>query len=354
DPPKTRSEPPSIVPEKSIAPYLEEEHTPREPDTLSSDSTDWLRVQLRCVNKRLDEVQKEVTKSKEEAGENSKHRSPFAPEIQDKSIPTSFRLPALESYDGSLDPTKHVTAFRAQMALYDSSLAKELEQNVLANGQPKPTTASLLSIAQRREESLAQFVNRFAIETRVIPNAHPSLVIQAFLMGIRPSKLFWSLVEKPPTIVPEMMQRANHFITAETPIAGKREEQKRPRTEQSRGPTSGPSRRRIEGSDFSRTRPPTTPLNSMRTEIFLQIRGKGLVAPPNRIKTRPEERDRGRYYRFHCEYDHDTEECQDLKNQIEDLIRQGHLDYYVQKRGDHPNRRSNRDRQSRLADLIER
>ncbi|RRT64455.1 hypothetical protein B296_00013167, partial [Ensete ventricosum] len=121
DPPKTRSEPPSIVPEKSIAPYLEEEHTPWEPDTLSLDSTDWLRVQLRCVNKRLDEVQKEVTKSKEEAGENSKHRSPFAPEIQDKLIPTSFRLPALESYDGSLDPTKHVTTFRAQMALYDSS-----------------------------------------------------------------------------------------------------------------------------------------------------------------------------------------------------------------------------------------
>ncbi|RRT74105.1 hypothetical protein B296_00032690 [Ensete ventricosum] len=37
--PKTQSETPSIVPEKSIAPHLGEEHTPREPDTLSSDST---------------------------------------------------------------------------------------------------------------------------------------------------------------------------------------------------------------------------------------------------------------------------------------------------------------------------
>ncbi|RZR74686.1 hypothetical protein BHM03_00041293 [Ensete ventricosum] len=112
---------PSIVPEKSTAPHLGEEHTPWEPDTLSSNSTNSFRVQLRCINKRLDEVQKEVTKSKEDAGENSKHKSPFAPEIQDKPIPTNFRLPTLESYDRSSDLTEHVAAFRAQMALYDSS-----------------------------------------------------------------------------------------------------------------------------------------------------------------------------------------------------------------------------------------
>ncbi|RWV89796.1 hypothetical protein GW17_00048040 [Ensete ventricosum] len=74
---------------------------------LSSDSTDSLRVQLRHVNKWLDEVQKEVTKSKEEASESFKRGSPFAPKIQDNPIPTSFRLPALESYDGSSDPSEH-------------------------------------------------------------------------------------------------------------------------------------------------------------------------------------------------------------------------------------------------------
>ncbi|RWW51648.1 hypothetical protein BHE74_00041981 [Ensete ventricosum] len=128
-------------------------------------------------------------------------------------------------------------------------------------------------------------------------------------MGMRPSKLFWSLVEKPSTTVPEMMQRTNYFIVVEALIVRKREEQKRPRVEQPRGPTSGPSRRRIEGPDFSRPQPPMTPLNSTWTEIFHQIRGKGLLAPQNNIKTRPEERDMGRYCRFHREYDHDTEEC---------------------------------------------
>ncbi|RZS21522.1 hypothetical protein BHM03_00054174, partial [Ensete ventricosum] len=51
-------------------------------DTLSTDSTDSLREQVRRVHQRLDEVQKEVFRSREEIGESSKGGSPFTPEIQ--------------------------------------------------------------------------------------------------------------------------------------------------------------------------------------------------------------------------------------------------------------------------------
>ncbi|RZS28393.1 hypothetical protein BHM03_00061981 [Ensete ventricosum] len=50
-------------------------------DTLSSNSVDSLREQVRQVYQRLDEVQKEVLKSKGEIGESSKGGSPFTPEI---------------------------------------------------------------------------------------------------------------------------------------------------------------------------------------------------------------------------------------------------------------------------------
>ncbi|RWW44804.1 hypothetical protein BHE74_00049407, partial [Ensete ventricosum] len=331
-------------------------------DNLSSDSPDSLREQVLQVHQLLDEVHKEVLKSKGEIGESSKGGSPFTPEIQDKPLPANFRLPALELYDGSCDPTEHIATFCAQMALYDTSdalmcrafpttlrgsartwycrlklasissfdlLAKEFELNFLASARPKPTTASLLGLAQGSDESLSQFVGRFTSQVQGIPDVHPSLAIQAFLMGLKPSRFFWSLIERPPTTVPEMLQRAHQYIAAETLVASKRDESKRPRAEQPRGHPSGLPKRREDRSGMLPSRPPLIPLNSTRTEIFFQIREKGLLKAQNPMKAHSERRDKRTYCRFHREYGHDTEECCDLQYQIEDLIRHGHLRRYV-------------------------
>ncbi|RRT80584.1 hypothetical protein B296_00004116 [Ensete ventricosum] len=90
-------------------------------DTLSSYIADSLREQVRRVHQRLDEVQKEVLKSRGKVGESSKVGSPFTPEIQAKLLPATFKLSTLEPYDGNGDPTEHIAAFRTQMALYDTS-----------------------------------------------------------------------------------------------------------------------------------------------------------------------------------------------------------------------------------------
>ncbi|RZS00501.1 hypothetical protein BHM03_00030207 [Ensete ventricosum] len=105
------------IPQLAQAPMHQHPHS----DVVSSDSTNSVREQLRQVNQRLDEVQRDFVRSKEEVGETTKDGSPFAPEILDKPIPSSFRLPTLEPYDGSTDLTEHIAAFRAQMALYDTS-----------------------------------------------------------------------------------------------------------------------------------------------------------------------------------------------------------------------------------------
>ncbi|RZR85613.1 hypothetical protein BHM03_00012631 [Ensete ventricosum] len=203
---------------------------PTEPDfdTLSTDTADSLREQVRRVHQRLDKVQKEVLKSREEVGESSKGGSPFTPEIQVKPLPATFRLPALEPYDGSGDPTEHIATFHAQVALYDTSealmcrafpttlrgsarawysrlkpasipsfdlLAREFEQNFFARAHPRPTTASLLGMAQGSDEPLSQFVGQFTSQVQGILDLHPSLVIQAFLTGLRPSMFFWSLIK---------------------------------------------------------------------------------------------------------------------------------------------------------------
>ncbi|GAV69837.1 LOW QUALITY PROTEIN: hypothetical protein CFOL_v3_13338, partial [Cephalotus follicularis] len=50
---------------------------------------------------------------------------------------------------------------------------------------------------------------------------------------------------------------------------------------------------------------------------------------PEKIRSPVEKRDVEKYYRYHRDHGQDTKECRKLKNQIEDLIRKGHLRKYV-------------------------
>ncbi|RRT33261.1 hypothetical protein B296_00057015 [Ensete ventricosum] len=214
-------------------------------DTLSTDFTDSLREQVRRVHQRLDEVQKEVLISREEIGESSKGGSPFTPEIQSKPLSATFRLPALKPYDGSGDPMEHIATFHAQMTLYDTLEAlmcrafpttlrgsartwyaclkpasipsfdvfvREFELNFLASACPRPTTASLLGMAHGSDEPLSQFIGRFTSQVQGIPDLHPSLAIQAFLTRLMSSRFFWSLIERPPMTLPEMLQWAHQYM----------------------------------------------------------------------------------------------------------------------------------------------
>ncbi|RWW36471.1 hypothetical protein BHE74_00058504 [Ensete ventricosum] len=118
---EARTASPTAAPARSQSRSCDPIQTNPDFNTLSSDTANSLREQVGQVHQRLDEVQKEILKSKGEIGESSKSASSFTPEIQGKPLSTTFRLPTLELYDGSGDPTEHIVVFRAQMALYDTS-----------------------------------------------------------------------------------------------------------------------------------------------------------------------------------------------------------------------------------------
>ncbi|RRT48326.1 hypothetical protein B296_00034903 [Ensete ventricosum] len=208
------------------------------------------------------------------------------------------------------------------------NFVKEFELNFIASSCPRPIAASLLGHTQESNEPLAQFVSRFSTEIRRMPDTHPTLAIQAFLMGLRPSRFLWLLIERPPSIVPEMLQWASQYVVAESLVAGKREDHKKPRGDKPQGQPSGTPRRR-DMPELPAPRPLPVPLNSTRSEVFLQIRDKGLLKTPNPISAKIGGHDKRRYRRFHRDYGHDNEECNDLRNQMEDLIRQGHLHRFI-------------------------
>lgn len=53
------------------------------------------------------------------------------------------------------------------------------------------------------------------------------------------------------------------------------------------------------------------------------------------MRSNLERRNKGKYCRFHKDHRHDTDECHDLKNQIENLIQQGKLKRFVERSDQH-------------------
>ncbi|KAJ8514059.1 hypothetical protein OPV22_004493 [Ensete ventricosum] len=148
---------------------------------------------------------------------------------------------------------------------------------------------NFLGMAQGSDEPLSQFVGRFTSQVQGIPDLHPSLAIQAFLTGLRPSRFFWSLIERPPTTLPEMLQRAHQYMAAETLIAGKRDETKRPRGEQSRGHPTPPPKRREDRSGLlpARPRPPPDSPQFNPNSDLLPNTGKEALEGPKSDEVTP-------------------------------------------------------------------
>ena len=57
----------------------------------------------------------------------------------------------------------------------------------------------------------------------------------------------------------------------------------------------------------------------------MQINDDSSLKWPEKMKGDPNKRNKNKYCRFHRDHGHDTNECYDLKQQIENLIKQGKL-----------------------------
>lgn len=63
----------------------------------------------------------------------------------------------------------------------------------------------------------------------------------------------------------------------------------------------------------------------------MQIKDDPSLKCSEKMKGDPNKRNKNKYCRFHRDHGHDTDECYDLKQQIENLIRQGKLRHFVRK-----------------------
>ena len=59
--------------------------------------------------------------------------------------------------------------------------------------------------------------------------------------------------------------------------------------------------------------------------MLMQIKDDPSLKWPEKMKGDPNKRNKNKYCCFHRDHGHDTDECYDLKQQIENLIRQGKI-----------------------------
>ena len=175
--------------------------------------------------------------------------------------------------------------------------------------------------------------------------ADDKVQLTTFKAGLRSKDLVASLAKNPPRTMAEMLLKAQKYMNAEDAVVvirdneklgdkgGKEDERRGKKRERPDRQVAKVNRRR---DDKSKRTVKFTPLVMPIDKILMQIKDEHYLKWPRPLHSSPHVRDKNKYCCFHKNHGHYTEDCRDLKEQIEELIRKGKLQKYV-KKGDYSN-----------------
>ena len=251
-------------------------------------------------------------------------------EIMCRAFPTTLK--GLARVWFSKIPPNSVSSFK--------ELNKLFVNNFIGRQRHKHSSSSLLTIEQGEDESLWSFITHFNREALSVDEVDDKLLLAAFHNGVNSDLFIHKLYEKKPQSMAELVHSAQNFMNAEDAIIAK----KRKRSERMEG---NPSRQSEQGPrpkkgrmeerkdrDNKKSGPSAlnqqyTPLNVPLKQVLMQIKDDPSLKWPEKMKGDPNKRNRSKYCRFHRDHGHDTDECFDLKQQVENLIRQGKLKSFL-------------------------
>ncbi|XP_058087481.1 uncharacterized protein LOC131234562 [Magnolia sinica] len=172
-----------------------------------------------------------------------------------------------------------------------------LTQFISGKKSRKPTT-HLFTLKQGNKESLKDFIARFNEEALLVDDYDDNMALSTMFSKLR-----------------EVIK------------------EKRPRNEEPQSSSKKPDdrashncrpTRRLESKFRS-----YTPLNTSPEHILLDIRDQKPLQWPICMKVDTDQRDKRKYCCFHRDHGHNTNNCVNLKDEIETLIRKSHLRRYI-------------------------
>ncbi|KAK3027620.1 hypothetical protein RJ639_042373 [Escallonia herrerae] len=312
-------------------------------------------------------------RSPERSRPRDESRYPLSKAIEKAKLPPNFRMPQCDLYDGTGDPGEHVYQFQTNMLLLQVSddvmcraflttlrkaahawfkslqprsiysfgqLSDLFQKHFVSSHSRRKNSTSLLNIVQEKNESLTCFLGRFNAATLEIDNLDESVKYTAFLRGLRPtSKFAFSVNKSPPGNMKALLEKANKYIQAEEYLEthrGRRGEWKEEQKKRSREltPPQGGKPTKHSKYDERRLKEPfawenLTPLNAKPTQILHEIKDNKALQWPDKLKSRPNKRNKDLWFHFHNDHGYTTDNCGSLKRAIEALIKRGQLRKFV-------------------------
>ncbi|KAK3041994.1 hypothetical protein RJ639_002302 [Escallonia herrerae] len=246
-----------------------------------------------------------------------------------RAFPTTLRK-AAHAWFKSLQP-RSIYSF--------GQLSDLFQKHFVSSRFRRKNSTSLLNIVQEKNEYLACFLERFNTATLEIDNLDESVKYIAFLRGLRPtSKFTFSVNKSPPGNMKALLKKANKYIQAEEYLEthrGRRGEGKEEQKKRSREitPSEGKSAKRSK-RDERRPKDPfaskkLTPLNAKPSQILHEIKDNKALQWPDKIKYRPNKRNKDLWCHFHNDHGHTNENWGSFKRAIEALIKRGQLRKFV-------------------------
>ncbi|KAJ0984219.1 hypothetical protein J5N97_002575 [Dioscorea zingiberensis] len=279
-------------------------------------------------------------------------RSPFIRAIWEAPFPEKYIPPNIRLYDGTSDPYDHVERYCSEMsvngtsevvlcrgfsktlsgiaydwfrslpegsiAYFDQLMDKFLRR--FANcRRHKRNPVMLLRCKQREGESLRDYLDRFNDETQGMSDLDSIMVVGAVSQSFIATNEFKAGRREQALQRAEEFRREEYKANERAPQRDADQTRYRPPRNDDRGPRDL-SRPRIRARYDN-----YTPLNTPRERIMMQIQDKKILKQPEPVKETSSAKKSSKYCIYHKVRGHTTENCIQLKDAIEDLVREGKL-----------------------------
>ena len=250
--------------------------------------------------------------------------------VRCRAFATTLKGPALAWFN--IIPPSSISSFRELSIAFVSHF-------IGARTYRKPSY-HLLTVKQGSQESLKSYVQRFNAESLKIDIPDEKFAITAFIagLGVQSKDLMFFISKNPQASMAEVLVKAEKYINCEEALISKKESsstrKEKSATDKQRGRSprrqsdqeKSPSKEREQspkrwGNLRDRLGPPQserrrryspqrfTPLTASVSQVLHEVRNEQFLRWPTQMKSDPATRDNTKYYEFHRDYGHRTNNC---------------------------------------------